>query len=734
MYVYTIFTAIALAFLIFIAVDFLINVIKKDREERIAFLRHFKKGNCAVIYFIAIPLYYMGFVYDGYDKLTSIFNAINKVVSCVVLRYDTEPLESLMANNPFFEVTVYVCFVLILINALLFGFSLIQQALWSWAQGIKFNQSKKDKLFIFGYNKENISIYKSEETRMKAIIAKLSKDECADLYMKNVRFFACDHLKKYVDDVFANKKFLNQKNIFVVNLKNDEKNAELCNYFIEEIEQLRKKTAKTDLFSELRIYVFGDPKFEAIYLNLENLSHGCIHYINKYRQIAIDFIDRHPLTKYMDEDQLDFDTSLIRDGVDINAIMIGFGKTNRQIFLTSVANNQFMQKDGEKYTLKKVNYHIFDKEEAQKDKNLNHKYYRFKQEVQAENEKDYLPLPAVPANDQTHCPLDVNDPDFYKTLKKIVTDNPKDRNFIFIGFGTDLENVDMAQKMIEKKEEWGIKNLIVFVKVRDCKITFNIFKRKDCIMIANEKEIVYDIEKIVNDKMTNMAMMRNRIYALEWEMSDGSLKGKQVSEQDAQQIFDQADRDWYLSKTQIERESSLYCCLSLRSKLNMMNLDYCLQKENDLPALSEEEYMRIYAGEDMPNYYPLFVQGKRKVKYPINFAQSRRGVLAEQEHYRWNSYMLTKGMIPATRAQILSEKVMKDGELKYSNGKNYDVRRHGNITTMEGLLEFRKMIAQRDQKSEEQTDVIKFDYQILDDAYWFLTTNGYKIIKKQKQG
>jgi hypothetical protein len=252
-------------------------------------------------------------------------------------------------------------------------------------------------------------------------------------------------------------------------------------------------------------------------------------------------------------------------------------------------------------------------------------------------------------------------------------------------------------------------------------------------MIANEKEIVYNIEKIVNDKMTNMAMMRNRIYALEWEMSDGSLKDKQVSEQDVQQVFDKADRDWYLSKTQIERESSLYCCLSLRSKLNMMNLDYCLQEENNLPAISEEEYMRIYAGEDMPKYYPLSVQGKKKVNYPIDFAQSRRGVLAEQEHYRWNSYMLTKGMIPATKAQILGEQVEKKGKLKYTNGKNYDVRRHGNITTMEGLLEFRKMIAQRDQKSEEQTDVIKYDYQILDDAHWFLTANGYKIIEKQKQ-
>jgi hypothetical protein len=64
------------------------------------------------------------------------------------------------------------------------------------------------------------------------------------------------------------------------------------------------------------------------------------------------------------------------------------------------------------------------------------------------------------------------------------------------------------------------------------------------------------------------------------------------------------------------------------------------------------------------------------------------------------------------------------------NGKNYAVRRHGNLTTFDGLVEFRKLISARDGCSEIETDVIKYDYQILDDAYWLLSTNGYKIIRK----
>ncbi len=33
------------------------------------------------------------------------------------------------------------------------------------------------------------------------------------------------------------------------------------------------------------------------------------------------------------------------------------------------------------------------------------------------------------------------------------------------------------------------------------------------------------------------------------------------------------------------------------------------------------------------------------------------------------------------------------------------------------------------EKAEESKDVIKYDYQLLDDAYWLLTKNGYKIVR-----
>ena len=87
-------------------------------------------------------------------------------------------------------------------------------------------------------------------------------------------------------------------------------------------------------------------------------------------------------------------------------------------------------------------------------------------------------------------------------------------------------------------------------------------------------------------------------------------------------------------------------------------------------------------------------------------------------------------MIPSTKQCILNEQTLKNGETVYTNGKNYALRRHGNITTYDGLIEFRKLVSARDNIPEKTADVIKYDYQLMDDAYWLLRQCGYKIIRK----
>lgn len=718
-------TTISLAILIIELLFVIVNCFLKERAERISFIRTFKKGKCAIVYFTAIPLYCIGHMYNGQDFFKAFFGAVNKIINLVVLKYDTGSIDSLMAANPLYKFTIYFTFALVGINALLFTISLTNQHIWCAAQEFKAVVTRRDKLFLFGNNRDNIAIYSSDKKHSKAIVDSISDKESEKLYLKKISFVSTPSMEGYVNKIFARLKKMDRQYIIIVNTGDDEKNMTLCRNVIDNINAAENID---QLFLNLRVYVFGDPRYETIYADIVSSASGCIQYANKYQKIAIDFIDKYPFAQFMGEEQIDYSTSLVREGVDINVLMIGFGKTNQQIFMTSVANNQFLTNSKTGPVLKPVQYYIFDKDEAENNKNLNHSYYRYKHECSDLDTDKYLPLPTIPA-EETYYRLDVNDTEFYDRIRSIVTQNNLDINFVIIGFGTDLENIDMAQKLVEKREEWGLDNLVVFVKVRTWQQKQTLLEDENCYFIANEREVVYDIEKIVGDKMFNMAKMRNEVYDLEYSITHEPATI--IDEAYLKQHHENSNRSWYMSKSQMERESSIYCCLSLRSKLNLMGLDYCEVGMSDEQGLTEQEYLEIYARDDMPivGGYDVTANGKPIITYTLDFKHSMRENMAIHEHQRWNSFMISNGMIPSSIDQIVNEK-KKNG--KPTNGKNYAVRRHGNLTTFEGLIEFRKLLAERENKGEAEFDVIKYDYQLLDDAYWLLNECGYKIIRKAK--
>lgn len=732
MMIYTIISICCLSVLIIDFLFKLVNTLFRKGAKRITFLRSFKKGEYAVVYLTSIPLYYIGHIYAGQSGLNALFSAITKTVSLVVFGYDVDSIQGLMADNAIYNFTVYSCFFLVVINAVILTLSFTHQYLWSRVQEFKALMTQKDKLFIFGNNSENISIYLSDKKRNKVIIADISSTESERLYMDGISFVSTYSYEALIQKLFRLAKKFDREYIVVVNTQDDEENIKICRSIIKQIDLVPENT-KERLFLKTKVFVFGDTRYEAVYADIVSSAFGCIHYVNKYQEIAIDFINKYPLSKFMDENQIDYEQSVIREGVDINVLFVGFGKTARQLFLTSVANNQFLTAGASDPELKPVKYFIFDKEQAENNKNLNHNYYRYKNECKGINQDDYLSLPQSPA-EEIYYQLDINDSTFYNHIRNVVTANNKDVNFVVIAFGTDLENIDMAQKIVEKRKEWGVDNLVVFVKARGWSKEQTLLEDEKCYFIGNESEVVYNIDKIMGDRIFHMAQMRNEVYDLERliKKSRGA-----VSEERIKQNHDEAYKNWYKAKTQMERESSIYCCLSLRSKLNLMGLDYCDVNENDEPKLSRDEYMEIYAGFDKPIIAKHNVKaiGKPIIEYTLNFPKSRRRNMAIHEHLRWNSFMISKGIIPATRQQILSEmKNNQEGVLEFTNGKNYEVRRHGNLTTFEGLEEFRRILANRDQCGELEKDVIKYDYQLLDDACWLLESNGYKIIRNKKLG
>lgn len=701
-----------------------VSLATKNRADKITYIRGFKKGKGVLIYVVAIPLLWVGHTYGGATVIDGFFGAVRRVVELVVLKYDVSPVQALFDQSPLYATTLYICFVLIALNAVMFALSLLSQGLWKWKKGTSFRYKKGEKLMIFGNNLSNRTIYESENKRPKIIVDEPSGIDELALYMKNIAYIQTTAFDGCIKKAVQQSVTKSQRLFVVINTEDEDKNIYLCRSFIDSVLALSEEH-RARCFELLRVYVFGDPRYETIYCDIVKDGFGCISYVNKHQRIAVNFVDKFPFTRFMDERHIDYDTSLIKDGVDINALMIGFGKTNQQIFLTSVANNQFITESGGEVVLKRVRYHLFDKNPAENNKNLNHSYNRYKNECDG---KDYLPLPDYPAEECFHR-LDVNDAEFYNGIRKIVTASSRDLNFVIIAFGSDLENIDMAQKISAKAREWGVDNLTVFVKVRGEHEGEHLLP-DGCYFIGNELKAVYDIDDIISDAVSNMAMLRNEIYDVESVITKehkATLTEGRISA-----IRESAHKGWYTKKSQLERESSLYCCLSLRAKLNMMGLDYCPIGADERIALTEEEYLEIYAKTDMPDrsYYPLKVDGKAIVRYTLDFPVSRRKSMAIHEHLRWNSFMISKGIIPATKAQILNEKIILDGKEKHTNGKNYAVRRHGNLTTFDGLIEFRKMIAERDNVCEEETDVIKYDYQILDDAHWLLSKTGNKIVRR----
>lgn len=727
MAVYNVVTAICFTLLTVAVIYTAVSFAVKNREDRIAYLRSFKKGKCAVVLVLAIPLFCIGFMYGGADFFTAFFKAVGNTVNLVVLKYSLSDISALMNADLFYKITVYYCCILVLLNALLFTFSLTSQQIRRFASSVYLRFSRKPKLYIFGYNKDNVNVYKSAGRYAALIIDGLSAEDRLFLYRKKINY---KNLKNYEAAVCGIMRRISRDGAgctVVINTGDDGKNLNICRLFNEQTNEAVTSGGK-ELFSRLRVYVFGNPAHEAVYGQAVAQSSGCIQYKNKYLMLAARFTDRYPLSSFMDGRNIDYETALVKKQTQINVCLIGFGNANRRIFLSSVANNQFLCRDGKGLSVKPVKYFIFDKNASEENKNLNHTYYRFKNEFSDADAAEYLPLPPPPATEE-YRHLDVNSPDFYSDIRKAVSCE-NGVGFIIISFGTDLENIDLAGKLAEKRAEWGLNGVAIFVKVRDAERYGKLVTGENCYPIGDEKSDVYDIEQITNDKISRMAKLRDYIYELEKRItSDAAFTPTEQNLAECRQV---AEKKWFTEKSRLERESSLYCCLSLRSKLNMLGLDYCDAENCGQPALSESEYMQVYAVGDAPDalYNPVTADGKKIINYTLDFPESKRKNLAVAEHYRWNAFMLSNGVMPADKNQILNETAIKNGKTVFTNGKNYNLRRHGNITTFDGLAEFRHIVAERDNVDESETDVIKYDYQLMDDAYWLLTRCGFKIVRR----
>lgn len=777
--------ALCLVCMLAIVVGVIVRLFLLKRDEKLKFLKEFKKGQFALIYIVAIPMYWMGIAYSGASLWEALLRSVKASIELVVLSYNYSLVSALMADNMFYRVVMDMCFVLVTLNAILFAVTIFHRKMSNYFRKVKMTKMSDKVFVVVGYNEHNVDIIKSASEKTNVVLLSESKDEILDFCfaqkVAHIKFEKGDDLDKLLVKEF--KDFRKKQINVIINTENESQNLIYVQQVSKVIEEMDLADFVIDEKRGINVYVFGEPENMTPYLKYVELTKGCVHYINKYKLVARDFVSNYPLTRYMTEEQIDYDSATIKPDVNMNVVMIGFGKTNQQVFLTSVANNQFLTKIDGKFAQKDVNYFVYDKDDAENDKNLNHTYFRYEHEVldKADRSK-YLPLPPKPANVVFRQKFDVNDVEFYESVRRDISDKGS-FNYVVIAFGSDMANLDMAAKIVAKLKEWGLYDKTkVFVKIRSNKLSDGIkdtratFKKaalkEEFITFGIEKNLVYNLAQIVDENQEMMARDKHLTYALEdakhkkviiakdrqavkdgrmtlldyikkWyeddddkaaamvekinapeteKPTDGRLFAKDNKYEIENDVKKDALKGWY-AQSQIQRDNNVYVCMCIREKLNLLGYDYMPRTKDKEDAGAEyiakyEEGDPIVYGEEKDG-----VKGKLPVRYTIDFVEgSRRQALAILEHQRWNAYMISNGVIPSTIEQI-----------ENGDSKNLALRRHGNVTTFEGLVEFRKIMAKKENCSEEMTDVIKYDYQIMDDLIWLLNQNGYMIVKKKNE-
>lgn len=489
----------------------------------------------------------------------------------------------------------------------------------------------------------------------------------------------------------------------------------------------------------LDVYVFGGYENSDAFYDYVQKTKGRVHYKNRYNMVAYDFERRYPLTAFMDERHLDYTNGVLKNNVNVNVIMIGFGKVNRQLFLASVANNQFVSLNEKKRPYpRRVNYLIYDKEDAEQDKGLNHGYFRYRREILGAkvDKEQYLPLIKEPACTGFRT-RNINHKKFYEQLESDLRPTSKriTFNYLVVSFGEDLENYDLAMKLQAKLAEWGFaEETHIFVRIRDHRLSREITQKEkgnSLYCFGDEQSAVYDLHGIVNEKNECMARHRHYTYTAEFNPKASERR-----------LAELAGEEWYQSYNEAQRASNIYGCLNLRFKLNLLGFDYMpireAKRRGIVPKETKRERGGFVAETPLPqeDYYQKYernapidysenrvVEGKRIITY-LNARMkpgSPRYNLAVQEHARWNAYMITCGYIPAPLST-----------LKTHRGRIHEERKHCNITTMEGLIRYRKeMQKHRPEKTEEDLDVIRYDYHLMDDAAWLLAAGEMVIVPRE---
>ena len=349
---------------------------------------------------------------------------------------------------------------------------------------------------------------------------------------------------------------------------------------------------------------------------------------------------------------------LVKDECNIQAVFIGYKAI--KMYIKSM-NSQFAI-NGKLAT--KVKYHIIEKENKQYNKDLNHTLFRF--DSTQFNESDYFPLPEQ-IHDTRYLQLNINDKEFYETFDEIAK-TPNSKTIVFISIDEDLENLDLVLKLKEHIDYFGLKDIVLFVRVREFSKIKHLFAAdkslKDIIIYGSYKDYINE-EILFDRKLDSAAISAATAY-------EKSRVGNRT-------IYKPKPRHNWSALGVYKQESNRYAILNINFKLNLLGFSIY---DKALPGAALDSFFAAY---DLENERA----NHERLNYDLKAPFKARDVMAFIEHSRWNAFHIANGYIPLPKALVSS-----------NNNKDIYLKLHGCLTTFAGLDEYHShLMAQIEDKT-----------------------------------
>ncbi len=440
--------------------------------------------------------------------------------------------------------------------------------------------------------------------------------------------------------------------------------------------------------------------------NEKNCIAAFIDCFNRHDLISLNFIENHPITRFLPQEFIDYETATIKNDKQINVMYIGFGKVAKALYRSQLMNDQLVTikktSDGSRHIESfKINYYAFD-HQVDGLNNKNNSFYsdRYDNNINKYTTDEYFDsIPKL--NNLKYFPLELDSNEVFLKINKILFNNEDNNTFnrIIVSFKDDIDNIDYALKLKELFYKNGYNEnsdrYEIFVRIRDSdsvNIVNKLLGDKHIKIFGNISNI-FNHDIIVKEKQMNIAKLINSEYK----------KGKGLYA-----------TGWY-ELPYIKQFSNLYASINLRLKLNLLGYDYkitnylidnnnCIDKLNEILSFNSSI-------NDYKDY--LFFKNIKP-----NTRLLAIHLLAYQEKLRWNAFYLMHGYVPMKINSIEVRNI--NGKLKQKKDDD-DLCVHGCITTYEGLDKYHMLLAiltcNHNDKSIEynlnDVHTYKYDYMLI---------------------